>query len=126
MPRRHCRWHSAPTCLRPVKLCWKARRATSSQILRCNMPTLASSSPRAGLVCVGSELLRGKLNTHASLLARRLASVGIDLTEEHTVADDLEALRRTIRGCLDRCAVVIVTGGLGPTFDDISREAAAA
>ena len=78
------------------------------------------------LICAGSELLRGKINTHASTLARRLASLGIELAHEETVPDDLAALTGAIRRALDAAPLVIVTGGLGPTFDDLSREAAAA
>jgi len=89
------------------------------------MPTSEFSKPRCTLICVGSELLRGKLNTHASMLARRLASIGLELSDEHTVGDDLPALARVIRRALQQCPVVIVTGGLGPTFDDLTREAAA-
>ena len=89
------------------------------------MPILESSNPRCSLVCVGSELLRGKLNTHASTLARRLMSVGIELHHEHTVSDDVDDLTQTIRRrALAADPIVIVTGGLGPTFDDLSREAA--
>jgi len=91
-----------------------------------NTPHLSSLIPRASLVCVGSELLRGKINTHASTLARRLASVGIELYHEHTVTDDLEDLTDAIRRALAADSIVVVTGGLGPTFDDLSREAAAA
>src|SRR5262245_57516463 len=97
------------------------------------MPTSASSksrisirNPKCALVCVGSELLRGKINTHASTLARRLASIGIALAHEETVLDDQEALTQAIRCALDEFLLVVVAGGLGPTFDDLTREAAAA
>lgn len=76
------------------------------------------------LICVGSELLRGKINTHASALARRLASIGLELSAERTVGDDEAVLARIIRQGLQESAIVIVTGGLGPTFDDVTREAA--
>ncbi len=90
------------------------------------MPTLEFSKPRCSLVCVGSELLRGKINTHASTLARRLASVGIDLVHEQTVGDELDDLTDAIRTAFEANTIVIVTGGLGPTFDDLTREAASA
>jgi nicotinamide-nucleotide amidase len=90
------------------------------------MPTLEFSSPRCALICVGSELLRGKINTHASTLARRLASVGIDLAHEQTVGDELDDLASAIRSAFESNTIVIVTGGLGPTFDDLTREAACA
>ncbi len=77
-------------------------------------------------MCVGSELLRGKINTHASTLARRLASVGLTLDAEQTVADTLPELTLAIRQALRTSQIVFVTGGLGPTFDDLTREAAAA
>jgi nicotinamide-nucleotide amidase len=77
------------------------------------------------LICVGSELLRGKINTHASTIARRLASVGLELSAEHTVGDDEAALSALIRRALESSEIVFVTGGLGPTFDDVTREAAA-
>jgi nicotinamide-nucleotide amidase len=81
---------------------------------------------RCALICVGSELLRGKINMHSSTLARRLASIGLELNEEHTVADDVGAIARVIRRALGESQIVIVTGGLGPTFDDLTREAASA
>jgi nicotinamide-nucleotide amidase len=80
---------------------------------------------RASLICVGSELLRGKINTHSSTLARRLMSVGIHLSQEQTLGDDLQPLSEAIHEAIHRFPVVVVTGGLGPTFDDITREAAA-
>jgi nicotinamide-nucleotide amidase len=69
--------------------------------------------------------LRGKINTHASTLARRLASIGLELSAEHTLRDDEAELAKLIRQSLQESAIVIVTGGLGPTFDDVTREAAA-
>jgi len=89
------------------------------------MPILESSKPHATLICVGSELLRGKINTHASTIARRLASIGLELSAEHTIGDEEEALARLIGQALESSSLVIVTGGLGPTFDDLTREAAA-
>jgi len=91
------------------------------------VPTWESNKkPACALICVGSELLRGKINTHAASLARRLASIGLELTRETTVADDAEALTASIAQALSNFDVVFVTGGLGPTFDDLTREAAAA
>ncbi len=85
---------------------------------------LTGGEGKVSLVCVGSELLRGKINTHGSLLARCLATIGLELGEELTVGDDLGAIARAIRRALDHNPVVLVTGGLGPTFDDVTREAA--
>jgi nicotinamide-nucleotide amidase len=80
----------------------------------------------SSLICVGSELLRGKINTHSSALSRRLASIGLPLNHEETVGDELGELTAAIRRSLNEYKIVFVTGGLGPTFDDITREAAAA
>src|SRR5471032_2990530 len=90
-----------------------------------NMPISAFSKPRCSLICVGSELLRGKVNQHASTLAGRLAAVGLELSSEQTVGDDRRALSRVILQAIRENELVIVTGGLGPTFDDLTREAAA-
>src|SRR5690242_19416709 len=81
---------------------------------------------KAALICVGSELLRGKINTHCSVLAKKLAALNIELGHEETVPDEEALLTKGIRQALEDFPLVIVTGGLGPTFDDISREAAAA
>ncbi|OGR91031.1 MAG: hypothetical protein A2992_00335 [Elusimicrobia bacterium RIFCSPLOWO2_01_FULL_59_12] len=76
------------------------------------------------LVCVGSELLRGKLNTHVSHVSRRLASIGLEMNEECTVHDRLPEIAAALRRALENFQVVLVSGGLGPTFDDLTREAA--
>lgn len=82
-------------------------------------------NPKCLLICVGSELLRGKINTHASTVARRLASIGLELHEENTVGDERSSLVDAIRHALPRFQIILITGGLGPTFDDITREAVA-
>ncbi len=87
-------------------------------------PKSKIQNPKLCLICVGSELLRGKINTHASIIARHLGAIGLTLSSEQTAGDDLESLTRCIRRALFSYEVVIVTGGLGPTFDDLTREAA--
>src|SRR2546430_2998827 len=91
---------------------------------KSSTPILASNKIHCSLICVGSELLRGKINAHSATLASRLASIGLELSDEHTVADDDGAIARVIRRALGESHIVIVTGGLGPTFDDLTREAA--
>src|SRR5882724_5129891 len=91
---------------------------------KSNALTLASNKPRLCLICVGAELLRGKINTHSSTLAGRLASIGLELHEEHTTSDRQEEIASVMRRALQSHDVVIATGGLGPTFDDLTREAA--
>jgi len=83
-------------------------------------------APRAYLVCVGSELLAGQLNTHQAWLSVRLRRAGFDVAGESSVPDSVEAIKTALRRALDAADAVIVCGGLGPTFDDLTREAAAA
>jgi nicotinamide-nucleotide amidase len=76
---------------------------------------------------VGSELLTPlRVDTNALYLTARLLEVGIAVGARVTVADDPELLASAFRVALDRADVVISTGGLGPTEDDLTREAAAA
>jgi nicotinamide-nucleotide amidase len=82
---------------------------------------------RAEIIAVGSELLvPGRSETNATYITGKLREVGIMVTARATVADDLELLAAALRGALSRADVVIATGGLGPTEDDLTREAAAA
>lgn len=80
---------------------------------------------QAELICVGSELLSGKLNTHASYLGEKLFSIGLALSREETLPDVPAVVSRAIREACARSSLILVTGGLGPTFDDITRKAAA-
>jgi nicotinamide-nucleotide amidase len=81
--------------------------------------------PSVALICVGSELLRGKINTHASTISRYLCALGLSLVAEQTVSDDQSTIASAIASALHTHNIVLVTGGLGPTFDDLTREAAA-
>ena len=81
----------------------------------------------AEIVCVGTELLLGEtVNTHAAFLSQRLAEYGIDVFHHVTVGDNPGRLEEALRQAASRAAVVIVTGGLGPTGDDLTRETIAA
>ncbi len=82
--------------------------------------------PRAYLVCVGSELLAGQLNTHQAWLSVRLRGAGFDVAGESSLPDSVAAIKAAMRRALICADAVIVCGGLGPTFDDLTREAAAA
>jgi nicotinamide-nucleotide amidase len=82
---------------------------------------------RAEIMSVGTELLLGQItDTNATYLAQQLAPLGIDLFYVSQVGDNLERLVDTMRRARDRSDVVVVTGGLGPTEDDLTREAIAA
>lgn len=80
----------------------------------------------AELVFVGTELLLGEiLNTNGQYLSEQLSQLGIDVYYQTTVGDNEERLRAVLKQALSRADVVITSGGLGPTMDDITREVAA-
>jgi nicotinamide-nucleotide amidase len=82
---------------------------------------------RAELVGVGTELLLGQIaNTNAQWMSDRLASIGVDVLHHQVVGDNLERIQEVLGLALERSDVVLVTGGLGPTEDDITRDALAA
>jgi nicotinamide-nucleotide amidase len=81
---------------------------------------------RAEILAVGSELLTPlRSDTNALYLTGRLLEAGIEVGARITVADDPALLESAFRNALSRAQVVIATGGLGPTEDDLTREAAA-
>jgi nicotinamide-nucleotide amidase len=80
----------------------------------------------AEIVTIGTELLLGEIvDSNAAHIARELALVGIDHYITTTVGDNEARITRILRQALARSDVVITTGGLGPTVDDVTREAAA-
>lgn len=80
----------------------------------------------AELVFVGTELLLGEiLNTNAQFLSQRLSALGIDSYHQTVVGDNPERLSAVLRQALGRADVVITSGGLGPTMDDLTRETTA-
>lgn len=75
------------------------------------------------IISVGTEILLGDiLNTNAHYISKALAQCGIDVLFQHTVGDNAERLWKTLRLALDRSDLVITTGGLGPTPDDLTKE----
>jgi molybdenum cofactor synthesis domain-containing protein len=81
---------------------------------------------RAEIVSVGSELLLGQIvDTNAAHIARQLAALGLDLFHKTTVGDNLGRVAAALETALGRADVVFTTGGLGPTEDDVTREAVA-
>ena len=80
----------------------------------------------AEIVAIGTEILMGQiLDTDAQYLSRRLQSLGISVYYHQAVGDNPQRMRDTIALALSRSDIVITTGGLGPTQDDISKEIAA-
>jgi len=80
----------------------------------------------AQLVSVGTELLRGEItDTNATFLASQLPLLGIELQRITTAGDNLEDLCQILRQAMNFSEIVITSGGLGPTQDDLTREAVA-
>ncbi len=81
---------------------------------------------RAELLAVGDELLYGDIiNGNAAYLGRQLADVGVTVSHSVVVGDDIKVIADALRTALDRADAVLLTGGLGPTQDDLTREALA-
>lgn len=79
------------------------------------------------LVTVGDELMLGfTVDTNGAYIARRLAELGVRVVRRTTVGDDQHAIAGAVTEALERTHAVITTGGLGPTNDDLTREAVAA
>jgi len=95
------------------------------------MPSLAPEFPEHSaaveVLCVGTELLLGNiLNGNARWIAERLAALGLPHYRQEVVGDNRERLIAAVRAAAGRCRVLITTGGLGPTPDDLTTEAIAA
>ncbi|MGH7683883.1 MAG: competence/damage-inducible protein A, partial [Vulcanimicrobiaceae bacterium] len=83
--------------------------------------------PSLEIVTIGTELLLGHtVDTNSAYIARHLADAGIDVYAKHSVGDNPQRLEAMLRGALERADGVVTTGGLGPTVDDLTKEAVAA
>jgi nicotinamide-nucleotide amidase len=81
---------------------------------------------QAEVISIGDELTSGqRLDTNCQWLSQRLGEMGLHVAYHTTVADDLSANVAVFRAAADRVEVVVATGGLGPTADDLTREALA-
>ena len=80
----------------------------------------------AEILCVGTELLLGNIvNTNAAFLSRELAAIGIFTYYQSVVGDNPGRLKESLAISLSRADIVIITGGLGPTYDDLTKETVA-
>lgn len=78
---------------------------------------------RAEIIAVGSELLLGQItNTNAKFMSAQLADIGVDVHYQTVVGDNPARLQETIRLAEDRADLIIFSGGLGPTKDDLTKE----
>ena len=77
----------------------------------------------AEILSVGTELLMGQIaNTDAQYISRRLSELGVNIYRQVTVGDNPARVKEAIRTALSRADIVITTGGLGPTEDDLTKE----
>jgi nicotinamide-nucleotide amidase len=81
---------------------------------------------QAEIVVIGTELLLGQIiDTNAAYLAQQLASLGIDVYYKSTVGDNKGRMVETLQRAVERSDLILTTGGLGPTLDDLTRESVA-
>lgn len=77
----------------------------------------------AEILCIGTEILMGDIiNTNAAYIAKELAGLGINVYHQSVVGDNPQRLRESLKLAFSRADIVITTGGLGPTYDDLSKE----
>ena len=85
-----------------------------------------AESVRGEIVAIGTEMLLGDLiDTNSAFIARELKAIGVNLHLKTVVGDNLERMYAAIGAAHARSHVVVTTGGLGPTVDDLTREAVA-
>ena len=84
------------------------------------------SKPKAWIISVGNELLIGRtINTNAAWLGRKLTFLGFEVERIVTVPDSIDDIAEEVSRALGRAKVVVTTGGLGPTYDDVTLEGVA-
>lgn len=80
----------------------------------------------AEIICVGTELLLGDIvNTNAQFLSRELAELGISVLHQHVIGDNPDRLRELVSQAKSRSELLVFSGGLGPTQDDLTKETVA-
>ena len=81
---------------------------------------------RACIVSIGDEILTGQtVDTNAAYLSEKLVSIGIPVVSSYTIGDDIESIVKSLKLASSDADLVLATGGLGPTDDDITRQALA-
>ena len=78
---------------------------------------------KAAVITIGDEILLGQItDTNSRYIARELALLGIETLAMHTVADAGEEILNALKAALSRADLVFLTGGLGPTKDDLTKK----
>lgn len=81
---------------------------------------------QAGIITIGDEILLGQVvDTNSAWMGQHLADIGISVMHKWSVGDNLEHIKNTLNAAVDLCDIVLITGGLGPTKDDITKVAIA-
>ena len=81
---------------------------------------------KAEILSIGTEILLGDIvNTNAQFLSKALADLGIDVYYQSVIGDNEERILRAFKEGFERADIIITTGGLGPTQDDLTKELAA-
>lgn len=89
-------------------------------------PEISHSSPIGEVIAVGDELCSGqRLDTNSQWLSRQMGDLGVVVRFHSTVVDEIESMRQVIGTAVARANVVAVSGGLGPTADDLTRDVVA-
>jgi len=100
--------------------------AISNQLKESFVMNHSSDAPTCEIITIGTELLLGQIiDTNTAYLARELSRIGVQIRFRTSVGDQLEEIVSVIGRAVERCDMVITTGGLGPTLDDLTREAVA-
>jgi len=82
---------------------------------------------KASILSIGDELLIGQtLNTNAHWMSRKLTGMGISVAHVITLSDEAEDIKQTLHSAMQNTDIILITGGLGPTSDDITRDVLAA
>ena len=82
--------------------------------------------PIAEIISIGTEILLGDIvDTNAQYIAKALKDVGVDLYRKTTIGDNTLRIAQAVTESLERCEIIITSGGLGPTVDDLTREGVA-
>jgi nicotinamide-nucleotide amidase len=98
----------------------------NSNVLYAPNAPPAASNMRAEIIAIGDELTSGqRLDTNSQWLSERLGELGVEVAFHTTVGDNLETNIAVFRNAIDRADLVVATGGLGPTADDLTRDAIA-
>ncbi len=87
---------------------------------------MSNTIKSAEILCVGTELLLGDIvNTNAAFLSEELAKLGIGVYRHTVVGDNPKRLKEALASALERADMIITSGGLGPTYDDLTKETVA-